>query len=211
MGKRSSVLIVGNQHRIQSLFASEGFEIIYEANQTRKPDLVCFTGGEDIDPKYYGEEKHPKTRPHPRRDAKELMFFERYLDVAKVGVCRGGQLLNVLSGGSMFQHVDGHLNEHEVIDLLFTKQKIVLPSAHHQMMIPGEDAVVLAVAHETKEYQSMADPLPPLPEYDTEVLWYPRTNSLCYQSHPEYYTSDRTTKHTDYFFDLVNWCFGLPK
>ncbi len=211
---RSKALIVGNNYNVTKLFSSRGFEIIYEANKTAKPDLVVFTGGEDVDPKYYGEEKFIKTRCHPSRDAKEMGFFERHRDVPKIGICRGGQFLNVMSGGWLFQDVDGHVNKtnsHPTIDLLFTKKKIELPSGHHQMMIPAaKDAYVLAVAHEAKTRVSMAKIPHPEPPYDPEVIWYPKTSSLCYQSHPEWDLKSGDTKHVDYFFDLLDWAWSLP-
>jgi hypothetical protein len=205
------VLVVGNSTNIHKLFKDRGYGIVYEANTTQVPDLVCFTGGADVDPRWYGEAKHFKTQTHPSRDAKELVFYERHLDRPKIGICRGGQFLNVMSGGALWQDVDGHVNStnsHPTIDLLFTKDKIELPSGHHQMMIPTKEAHVLAVAHEAKTFLSMTGGRE-RPKYDPEVVWYPKSNSLCYQSHPEWKLKSGDRKHQDYFFDLISWAFDL--
>ena len=40
-------------------------------------DIVLFTGGEDVDPSIYGQEKHPKTYSNLERDLKEKAEFEK--------------------------------------------------------------------------------------------------------------------------------------
>lgn len=210
--EKSTALIIGNNTRVQSLFATHGFDIVYEAkadNLRKPPSLVVFTGGEDIDPAWYNEPKYFRTMSHPKRDHREMVYYEKYLDVPKVGICRGGQFLNVLSGGRMWQHVSGHTDTHKMIDLLFTKTELKVPSTHHQMMLPSEEAFILAVAKVAKDHVSCAKKTPPKPKYDPEVVWYPKTNSLCYQPHPENYISG-DNKHVDLFFDYLDWAFKLP-
>jgi putative glutamine amidotransferase len=71
-------------------------------------DGVFITGGVDVDPTRYGEEKSPLCgTTDPDRDAVELMLLkhatERRLPV--LAVCRGIQILNVLGGGTLYQDV----------------------------------------------------------------------------------------------------------
>jgi carbamoylphosphate synthase small subunit len=210
---KSTALVVGNNTRIQALFMNREFEIIYESkipHLKSPPSIVVFTGGEDVDPSWYGEPRHFRTMTNKKRDSREMVLFERYIDSPKVGICRGGQFLNVLSGGKMWQHVAGHTDNHKMIDLLFTKKKLMVTSTHHQMMLPSKDGVVLAVAQEAKGHISMAKIPPARPAYDPEVVWYPKTNSLCFQPHPEYSLPGNDTKHTDLFFDYIDWAFKLP-
>lgn len=209
---RPSVWVVENNYSVQELFSHEGFEVLYNESSVAKNgvDLICFTGGEDVSPTYYNEERHHKTHCHPTRDVREMLTYERFLDTPKVGICRGGQLLNVLSGGKLFQDVDGHRRHHKVIDLLFTKKELLVPSGHHQMMIPPEGSAVLAVAFESTVCLSCAKPPHPKLKYDPEVVWIPKTSSLCYQSHPEWrLEDDKEGLHKDYFFSLLNWAFRL--
>lgn len=69
-------------------------------------DGVILTGGNDIDPKLYGEEKWNDTvGAAPERDKMEMklleMAMERQLPI--LGICRGMQLLNVYFGGTLYQ------------------------------------------------------------------------------------------------------------
>lgn len=69
-------------------------------------DGVLLTGGEDIDPSYYGEENaHGRSQSHPERDRFETTLLRcaerRALPV--LGICRGMQVLNVHFGGSLYQ------------------------------------------------------------------------------------------------------------
>jgi putative glutamine amidotransferase len=71
-------------------------------------DGVFLTGGMDVDPSLYGEERHPKCGQTDRdRDAVEMTFVRWALEDHKplLAVCRGFQMLNVACGGSLFQDV----------------------------------------------------------------------------------------------------------
>lgn len=71
-------------------------------------DGVVFSGGIDIEPSNYGAERHPATDPaQAHRDAGELALLERALerDVPTLAICRGFQLLNVVRGGDLVQHL----------------------------------------------------------------------------------------------------------
>jgi putative glutamine amidotransferase len=69
-------------------------------------DGLLLTGGEDIDPAWYGASPSPYLDPPSRdRDVFELALFavswQRRIPI--LGVCRGIQLVNVAMGGSLFQ------------------------------------------------------------------------------------------------------------
>ena len=72
---------------------------------------VCLSGGPDIDPAAYGEERHPELGPvEPDMDTFELAVA-READAAGLpilGICRGAQTLNVARGGSLVQHLPDH-------------------------------------------------------------------------------------------------------
>lgn len=180
------------------------------------PDLVVFTGGPDVSPEFYGERKLPVSYTAPDRDKREKEIFEKYLLTPKVGICRGGQFLNVMSGGSMFQDVNNHLGSHLMTNLLkvpgIDEDKIWVTSTHHQMMRAGKDGIVIGVALGDKPKKGLATSYTsafkqPIPEYDTEVVWYPKTKSLCFQPHPEYMSGKNNLQMTDYFFKLLDHFF----
>jgi putative glutamine amidotransferase len=71
-------------------------------------DGIVFSGGADVDPAHYGAEAHPETdEPQTRRDAGELALLRAALerDIPTLAICRGFQLLNVVRGGDLVQHL----------------------------------------------------------------------------------------------------------
>ncbi len=73
-------------------------------------DGLLLPGGADLDPSLYGEEPHPAAAVEGARDDLELEAWRaaREQGVPIFGVCRGFQAINVFSGGSLVQHVEGH-------------------------------------------------------------------------------------------------------
>ena len=71
-------------------------------------DGFLFTGGVDVDPKHYGEDKKSTCGDvQPYRDALELKAFERIYQTKKpiMAICRGAQLVNVALGGTLYQDI----------------------------------------------------------------------------------------------------------
>jgi putative glutamine amidotransferase len=70
-------------------------------------DGIVFSGGGDIDPAYWGAERHPRTDIDPARDTSELMLMKAALDadLPILGVCRGMQVMAVAAGGTLHQHL----------------------------------------------------------------------------------------------------------
>jgi gamma-glutamyl-gamma-aminobutyrate hydrolase PuuD len=198
------IYIVGGDVLIEEMYRERGHEV---TNDFKTADIIQFTGGADVSPSLYGENKHPETSCSPMRDQVELEVYKRCLLDGKpmVGICRGGQFLNVMNGGKMYQHVDGHDRTHELLDS-YTNQLHVVTSTHHQMMIPAIIAdnrkpVVVATACEASMLEKALSVTRIKKNLwtDIEVVWYPETNSLCFQPHPEYGLSSCT----DYFFELL--------
>ena len=78
-------------------------------------DGLVVAGGEDVDPAQYGATMHPATgRPSAERDAWELALLDSALGTGRplLAVCRGIQLLNVVRGGTLHQHLP-HIVGHE--------------------------------------------------------------------------------------------------
>lgn len=71
-------------------------------------DGLVLAGGGDLDPARYGEAPHPLTGGvSAGRDAWEVEVLRAALDrgIPVLGVCRGLQVLNVVLGGSLHQHL----------------------------------------------------------------------------------------------------------
>ncbi len=71
-----------------------------------KCDGLLITGGHDVDPAVYGQEKLPLCGALcPSRDRLEKALYRYALnrDMPVLGICRGLQTVNVLQGGSLYQ------------------------------------------------------------------------------------------------------------
>jgi putative glutamine amidotransferase len=155
-------------------------------------DGVVFSGGIDIDPAAYGAQRHPRTDPaQSRRDAGELALLEGALerDMPTLAICRGFQLLNVLRGGDLVQHLpeavghEGHrevlgrFSEHRVQVKEGTRLASILgprhdgvQSSHHQGVgLVGKGLVETAWA-EDGSLEGLEDPGK---RFAVAVLWHP--------------------------------------
>lgn len=180
------VHIVGGGFDYSFMFQSMGWAIVSNHSEA---DLVCFTGGEDVSPELYGQKKHRATFNNIYRDEREKAIFEecRHLSIPMVGICRGGQFLNVMSGGEMYQHVGNHGGGHNIIDV-DTGEEIFASSTHHQMFKPSENAIIVAISNlgGFREWYDGGVFKRDESNTDYEVIYYPETNCLCFQPHPEF-------------------------
>lgn len=194
----------------KAMYEGRGYTLV---DTLEEADIVQFTGGEDINPKLYGEETHRSVYFHKARDEYEIAAFNHAQDLGKLcaGVCRGGQLLNVLSGGSMYQDVRGHGGSYDGHPAMDVEDGSVfsVTSYHHQMMKLGEGGVLLAKSQKmlSRTKLGMTKLGNPRPEevvtidddVEVEGCYYPSTRSLCYQPHPEFANDDSACR---------NWYFA---
>jgi putative glutamine amidotransferase len=85
-------------------------------------DGLLFSGGPDLDPAVYGQDRHPRLGPDVDRVSDEyevaLLRGAAERDLPVLGICRGMQALNVSRGGTLRQHLPDvtgldHLQGHE--------------------------------------------------------------------------------------------------
>lgn len=215
----NKVFIVGGpQGAYGGMFKEHGWELV---DNFKKADLVQFTGGEDVTPAMYGQGAHPHTMNNEARDKYEMFMFDAALahGIPVAGICRGGQFLNVMCGGEMWQHINNHTSSHVVMDVE-TGAEYMATSTHHQMMKPNIDngGVILAYAEEctSKEkcnedgkifkYSFPSKKAKSLTDKDIEVVAYPDYQALCFQPHPEFRGQDELA---DWYFDYIFKQFGL--
>jgi putative glutamine amidotransferase len=73
-------------------------------------DGLLLSGGGDLHPRLYGQAVQGTDRIEAGRDALEQAAWQeaRARGLPVLGICRGLQAINVFSGGSLVQHLDGH-------------------------------------------------------------------------------------------------------
>lgn len=214
-----NVLVVGGDNLVSQMFHRKGCKIV---NRAFDANVVCLTGGADISPLLYGERLHKQTGPlNLTRDLNEVRLIRSLPPgMPKLGICRGGQLLNVLSGGGMYQHVDGHVGVMHRALHRTTGEIVFVSSTHHQMMKGNlYTGYEFLVAQQSSEYHG--DNYCWKPEKteqtkddwnDVEGVYYRHTNSLCFQPHPEYSAAKETARiFWDSIEDLVDWAYFYDK
>jgi GMP synthase-like glutamine amidotransferase len=181
-----TVFIISGNAQYVELFHNFGYTI---TDMLHEADLVCFTGGADVTPSLYGDAPHIKTHNDVYRDNEERIVFDICVQekIPMVGICRGGQFLNVMSGGRMYQHVSGHTASHLITDLQ-TGDSVFASSTHHQMIMPSPEAVLVASSTigGAREWYDQEIFKKDVSKEDIEVVYYKETNCLCFQPHPEF-------------------------
>ena len=135
-------------------------------------DGLVVTGGDfDVPPEMYGETTiHAKVSVKPRRSSFEAAITKGAMErgIPILGICGGEQLLNVLLGGTLIQHIPDAIENplaheqpnprHEVghavaivkgtlLHKIVGKDSIMVNSAHHQAVAkPAPGAIVNATA-----------------------------------------------------------------
>jgi putative glutamine amidotransferase len=157
-------------------------------------DALILTGGAgDVNPALYGEERHPETGPvQEERDAYELALARAAIerDVPTLGICRGMEVLNVVYGGSIEQHLPdvlghekhrhtpGSYADHEVrlepgslAARAAGSERTPVKSHHHQgIKEVGDGLKVTGWASEDDAVEALEDPRCP---FVLGVLWHP--------------------------------------
>jgi putative glutamine amidotransferase len=129
-------------------------------------DGIVFSGGGDVDPASWGAERHPATDIDPGRDAAELMLMKAALDADMpiLGVCRGMQVMAVVSGGTLHQHLPDLVGDERHQAAPGTDPLAADASAygrHDVVTKPGSQASALLGAHLTVNsfhHQAVDDP-----------------------------------------------------
>jgi gamma-glutamyl-gamma-aminobutyrate hydrolase PuuD len=116
-------------------------------------DGLVLIGGGDLGADLYGAEPHPQTQPRDElRDRFELSLLEaaRVADMPVLGICRGMQLLNVASGGSLDQHLadshDGAMHRPEPGS--FATHSVGLESGTRVGQLLGDEVAVQSTHHQ---------------------------------------------------------------
>jgi putative glutamine amidotransferase len=121
-------------------------------------DGLFLTGGIDIDPAAYGEERHPMCdHSDPDRDRTEIQLIHWALADRKpiLGVCRGIQIINVACGGSLYQHVAEQLPESIKHDYFSTTTPYTRDYLAHWVQLNGDSRLARLFGETMVQVNSM--------------------------------------------------------
>jgi putative glutamine amidotransferase len=196
----------------KAVFRAGGIPVPILGIEISIPDLVkaldgfVFTGGDDIDPRFYREKPLSDARVSISPDQRtqfEIKLFKAVIKAKKpvLAICYGAQLVNVALGGKLYQDIglqvpnpikhgaskpgekvfhDVDVFEGTLLSHIVGVSRIRVRSAHHQSVKnPGKGLHLSAVSHDRV----------------IEAL-EPRTKNflLAIQWHPEKTPNDRYTK-----------------
>ena len=167
-------------------------------------DKIIITGGQNVDPKFYGEEKTIDSDDyHLQRDEFELALIREAIKQKKpiFSVCRGTQLFNVAMGGTLHQDIEDHWQD---CSAEYTTQRLATEPDTILREIYGEISHINSFHH-----QSIKDLAPNLKvvAYDPkdEIIEAVTTTDgfpyLGVQWHPEFLFENRPKDKT--LFDYV--------
>jgi putative glutamine amidotransferase len=120
-------------------------------------DGLLLTGGSDIDPALYGQQPHPATTGVVRdRDRAEIELLRAAMDAGLpvLGICRGLQLINVLRGGTLIQHLaDGVADAgmHKGPPGTFTRHAVTIEPGTRLHAMLGDGLDVDSCHHQSPE------------------------------------------------------------
>ncbi len=115
-------------------------------------DAICLSGGPDIHPDAYGRPEHPALGPTWRDlDVAELALasaaYEARLPI--LAICRGAQALNVVRGGTLFQHVPERFG-----DRIQHRQRDVGSRTAHSVTVDPDSRLAAALGKTELEVNS---------------------------------------------------------
>ncbi|KKN45502.1 hypothetical protein LCGC14_0682510 [marine sediment metagenome] len=200
---KDKILIVGGDPLYKHLLNKVGSVTKSVDKLIKTPEkisLALFTGGEDIHPYFYnGKDPRKICMTNFKRDMYEKKIFDycRKYDIKMTGVCRGFQFLNVMAGGSMYQHITNHsiARQHGVY-VSHMDSFMDVTSTHHQLVKLRKDAEIVAWAEPRRSaaYIGPKGTRKNPPDEEVEAAIFPKINSMGVQYHPEFMTINSTAR-----------------
>ena len=176
-------------------------------------DGLVMTGGEDIDPKYYGEENHPQLgEVNYERDSYDLTLVKLAIEhnIPILGICRGLQLINVAMGGTLYQDLPSQhsqeINHRQESGTILAHKVLVTPDTQTYKVLGVSELMTNSLHHQA--IKKLAPGLKITGKAEDGVVemieGYPIRSVLAVQYHPEYFASEGDTLMGKFFRHLIN-------
>ncbi|HET7747729.1 MAG TPA: gamma-glutamyl-gamma-aminobutyrate hydrolase family protein [Vicinamibacteria bacterium] len=213
MGRAAVGLTIGNSDDpeifhlrddyVRSIEKAGGLPLVFAPGRAEdarelldRVDALVLSGGADVDPALYGEARHATVeRVFPERDAFEIALAREALrrDLPLLAICRGHQVLNVATGGTLVQDIPSQLPGardhdpdterweccHEVEILPGTRlrevvgtDRVAVNSFHHQPVKDLGEGLVLSARGEDGVVEGIEVPGR---RYAIGVQWHPES------------------------------------
>ena len=152
---------------------------------------VLLIGGKDYPPSLYGEKPHPRTNLSRMRPECDLWFGECALasSLPVFGICAGCQLLAILDGGKLIQHLDNADDVHTAGKI--HRATVVADGGLSRILrrSPGDDFTVNSFHHQAVRPETLTRFKVTARAFDGSVeaieLPDPERMVLAVQFHPE--------------------------
>lgn len=173
-----------------------------------KLDGIVFSGGEDVNPAWYGEEVWNETVHRDSiRDYSDSLLARAALASGKpiLAICRGSQLMNVMLGGSLYQDLPSQMGTGDrhaggAVHLIGLEKGSVLAALY------GPDSLEVNSFH----HQAVKDPAPGIRvtarSAEGIVEAYETDRILAIQSHPEKLLHRGDNRWLPFFEAFVRRC-----
>jgi putative glutamine amidotransferase len=181
-------------------------------------DGLLFSGGPDLDPAVYGQDRHPEIGPDVDGASDEyevaLLRGAAERDIPVLGICRGMQALNVSRGRTLHQHLPDvtaldHLQDHE--PFVPAHPVVVAPGSLLHRIAGATTLPVNSLHHQAAD--TIGDGLEvcaQAPDGTVEALWDPAARfCLGVQWHAELLTHD--PRHAALLDGLVDAARGATR
>ena len=127
-------------------------------------DGLVLTGGEDVDPALYGQQRHERLGPvNSLRDQTEIALVLAAREARKpvLAICRGPQLLNVALGGTLIQDIQS------CVPGALLHDSDAREARSHEVVIEADSRIAAAVGGtrisvNSLHHQSVLEPAPGL-------------------------------------------------
>ncbi|MEH7747323.1 gamma-glutamyl-gamma-aminobutyrate hydrolase family protein, partial [Neobacillus drentensis] len=183
-------------------------------------DGIILSGGEDVDPKLFGQDPHQQLGPTtPERDVAEIAMVRYALEnnIPILAICRGVQILNVALGGTLIQDIQSQVQEpiqhNQKIDRSRDTHWVTIATDSKLFEMVGSEQVrvnslhhqaIDKVANDLRVVARSSDGIVEAVEYI-----HPSTFTVGVQWHPE---SMASTNHemNNVFKEFINSCVKVP-